>query len=295
MTSGNGIATTNGSGGLSAKVERVLVQGDLGQLTPEERVSYYNSVCESVGLNPLTRPFDYVRLNGKEQLYAKRDATDQLRAIHRVSITIARREVLDGVLVVTAMATTPDGRMDESIGAVAIANLKGEAAANAYMKAETKAKRRVTLSICGLGWLDETELETIPAAQKADKPKTVAELKAALTPAASFDAEARAIAEATPPPTREFVVTSSESKFAQDVAQAMNEAASAPPVVDPQPPSKAEADLFVMVDEIENVHHARHWRKAHADEVMALPEDARARVVAHLYKRFPSIKPKAHE
>jgi hypothetical protein len=30
------------------------------------------------------------------------------------------------------------------------------------MKAETKAKRRVTLSIAGLGWLDETELETMP-------------------------------------------------------------------------------------------------------------------------------------
>jgi hypothetical protein len=30
------------------------------------------------------------------------------------------------------------------------------------MKAETKAKRRVTLSICGLGLLDETEVETVP-------------------------------------------------------------------------------------------------------------------------------------
>jgi hypothetical protein len=30
------------------------------------------------------------------------------------------------------------------------------------MKAETKAKRRVTLSIVGLGMLDESELETIP-------------------------------------------------------------------------------------------------------------------------------------
>jgi hypothetical protein len=29
------------------------------------------------------------------------------------------------------------------------------------MKAETKAKRRVTLSICGLGFLDETEVETL--------------------------------------------------------------------------------------------------------------------------------------
>jgi hypothetical protein len=33
--------------------------------------------------------------------------------------------------------------------------------ANAIMKAETKSKRRATLSICGLGFLDETEIETI--------------------------------------------------------------------------------------------------------------------------------------
>jgi hypothetical protein len=30
------------------------------------------------------------------------------------------------------------------------------------MKAETKSKRRVVLSICGLGFLDESELDTIP-------------------------------------------------------------------------------------------------------------------------------------
>ena len=34
----------------------------------------------------------------------------------------------------------------------------GEFAANAIMKAVTKAKRRVTLSISGLGFLDETEV-----------------------------------------------------------------------------------------------------------------------------------------
>ena len=43
--------------------------------------------------------------------------------------------------------------------------LKGEAHANAVLKAVTKAKRRVTLSICGLGWLDETEVESIPDVQ----------------------------------------------------------------------------------------------------------------------------------
>ena len=38
------------------------------------------------------------------------------------------------------------------------------------MKAETKAKRRVTLSICGLGMLDETEVETIPHAYPVPPP-----------------------------------------------------------------------------------------------------------------------------
>ena len=36
------------------------------------------------------------------------------------------------------------------------------------MKAETKAKRRVTLSISGLGWTDETEIESIPNAKKVE-------------------------------------------------------------------------------------------------------------------------------
>ena len=41
------------------------------------------------------------------------------------------------------------------------------ALANAIMKTETKAKRRATLSICGLGFLDESEIETIPRTARA--------------------------------------------------------------------------------------------------------------------------------
>lgn len=146
----------------SAMIEKVVVGGDLSPLTPTERLSYYYAVCESIGLNPLTKPFDYIRLNNKLVLYAKRDATDQLRDKRKVSVVIASREKIEDVYVVTAKATMPDGRTDESIGAVSVAGLKGDALANAFMKAETKAKRRVTLSIVGLGWLDETEVETIP-------------------------------------------------------------------------------------------------------------------------------------
>jgi len=138
-----------------------LIQGDLSKLSPEQKLSYYKSVCESVGLNPLTNPFSYIVLNDRETLYANKSCTDQLRKIHKVSVEIVKRENMSGTYVVTARAYLPDGRYDESIGAVNLGNLKGDNLANALMKGETKAKRRVTLSICGLSMLDETEVETI--------------------------------------------------------------------------------------------------------------------------------------
>jgi hypothetical protein len=67
---------------------------------------------------------------------------------------------------VTATAQSRDGRIDQATGAVSVMGLKGEAKANAIMKGETKAKRRVTLSMAGLGWLDESEAESIPGAQR---------------------------------------------------------------------------------------------------------------------------------
>lgn len=154
-----------------AVMERVVVQGDLSRLSPQERTTYYNAVCQSVGLNPLTRPFEYIKLNGKEVLYAKKDCTDQLRGIHGVSIEVVSKEVMDGMIVVTARAITRNGKRDEDMGAVPLP-ASGEARANAMMKALTKAKRRVTLSVCGLGFLDESEVEGIPGAEMRDVPNT---------------------------------------------------------------------------------------------------------------------------
>jgi len=150
----------------AATLEAVLLGGDLERLSPAERVAYYKSTCESLGLNPLTKPFQYLKLNGKTILYASKDCTEQLRSIRKVSVNIVAREAVEGCYVVTARAKLPDGREDESVGAVNIDGLKGEARSNALMRCETKAKRRVTLSICGLGMLDESEVDSIPGAQR---------------------------------------------------------------------------------------------------------------------------------
>lgn len=147
-------------------METVMVRGDLSPLTPHERAVYYKNVCDSIGLNPRTKPFEYLHLNGKTILYALKNCTDQLRTLYNVSVTQLDESTRDGIYIVTAHVRDGAGRTDVSKGAVNIANFKGEVLANAMMKAETKAKRRATLSLCGLGFLDETEVEDIPAAAK---------------------------------------------------------------------------------------------------------------------------------
>lgn len=160
-------------------LEKVIIGGDLEGLKPTERVMYYKSVCESLGLNPLTKPFDYIKLNNKLTLYATKGATDQIRGKYGVSLEITAREFRDnqGVYIVTAKATTPDKRTDESTGVVNIKGLTGDFLANALMKAETKAKRRVTLSIIGLGMLDETEIGAMPDAKVIEVDQTTGEIK----------------------------------------------------------------------------------------------------------------------
>ena len=153
-------------------IESVMIGGDLSKLTPQQRTVHYRDVCRSLGLNPYTQPFAYLTLNGKLLLYAKKDAADQLRKIHNISIEIVSRELdLDDIYTVRARATMPDGRKDEDEGVVPIPEtVKGEFRSNLKMKATTKAKRRVTLSICGLGFLDETEVESIADAKTAPAP-----------------------------------------------------------------------------------------------------------------------------
>lgn len=171
--------------------EKALMQGDLSNLSPEERKSYYEAVCESVGLNPLTKPLEYIWLNGELKLYANKTAANQLRKKYGVSITKIEEREDRGLFIVKAYAKTSDGRTDVDEGAVDTTGKSGEALANIRMKAITKAKRRVTLSICGLGYLDETEVEDIPAenVQTVEIDHSTGEIRTSGRPLSSAAAE----------------------------------------------------------------------------------------------------------
>ena len=155
-------------GVLGVLAEMEAARQDSRSLGPEDRAAYVAAICKSLRLNPLTRPVQFLALQGREVLYLTRGATDQLAARHNLN-----RETLEGpdfrtmenvkVAYCKVKVTLPSGRYEE-----ATATLKMTSPADDLMKVETKAKRRATLSILGVGVLSEEEAESIPASERAD-------------------------------------------------------------------------------------------------------------------------------
>ena len=143
-------------------LERLVTQGDCAVLSSQQRVDYYTYRCRAMGLDPATQPFEYLKLNGKLVLYAKAAAAQQLSKSRNLSVEIVSQSKVDDLFVVHARVKGADGRSTDNIGATTIGNLKGDALANAMLKAVTKAQRRAIFAHEGLGMLDETEIETIP-------------------------------------------------------------------------------------------------------------------------------------
>jgi hypothetical protein len=152
-------------------ITNLVLGGDLSKMDNSARVHYYVQLCQSLSLNPHTQPFQILKFQGKEIMYATKSCTEQLRKLWGVSVTKLEQRQEGDVFVVVAYVVDGTGRTDAGTGAVPVTNLKGEALANAFMKAETKAKRRATLSICGLGILDESELDTMPQATQVAMPQ----------------------------------------------------------------------------------------------------------------------------
>jgi hypothetical protein len=124
-------------------IEQLVVDGDISKLTQEQRLRYYYATCERLGLDPMSQPLGYLKLNGKTVLYAYKGATDQIAGKRSISRRIVKTDILNNkVYLVVAEASDASGRVEQSTGAISIENLGGENLVNALLKAETKAKRR---------------------------------------------------------------------------------------------------------------------------------------------------------
>lgn len=167
--------TVQDQGDLVTAVGKLVLQGDLSSLSESDRVTFYHAYCESMGLNPVTQPLAYIKVQGTTKLYPKKEAAEQLRMMHGVNFPQGPNlSFQDDLVIVTQVATHGD-RQDADVGIVSLAKLQGEARANAIMKAITKAKRRVTLSILGLGFFNQYEdsSATTVVSAETEQPKAL--------------------------------------------------------------------------------------------------------------------------
>lgn len=156
-------------------LNKLVLGGDLSRLSESQKLSYYRYRCQAVGLDPATKPFDLLKLNGKEVLYATRECSNQISQRDGLSATVVKEELVNDIYKVTARVTDSKGRQTDDVGCVTIKSLTGDTLCNAIMKATTKAKRRAILSHAGLGMMDETEVETVPHAELRKVPVKVVE------------------------------------------------------------------------------------------------------------------------
>jgi hypothetical protein len=149
----------------SGAIEKAVIRNDLQSLTEIERIQYNFAACRSLGLNPLTRPFDYIIQDGKMSLYLNTVGVAQLRAIYGISVKVKDRSKDDEFIYCTAIAWDNSGRSEEATAVLSLCDkynkpLIGQAKANLIMKCETKAKRRATLALRGIPWGDSGEIKS---------------------------------------------------------------------------------------------------------------------------------------
>lgn len=157
-------------------MNKLVLKGDLSSLSEPELLAYHKHLCDRIGVPEALRPFNLMNTKQGKFFYANKTFTDWVRKQQGISFTKVDREIVDDIVITTVTAIDKAGRMDVAVGAVplyvAAQNQKGEHIriplspddrANAIMKSETKGKRRVTLSMGGYGFSDESEIDTIPS------------------------------------------------------------------------------------------------------------------------------------
>lgn len=170
-------------------IKAITLHGDYSKLAEHDRVNVVLNICERLGIAPELNPFNYIPgKDGKLSLYANKSCASQLSSNRKLSVVVAKEEVvLDSVYKVTYRVTEPGREPTEDCGAVSLvywragrgnqpgewARIEGAGLADAVMKAHTKAKRRAILSHCGLGLPDREEepIVILPADATVKEPE----------------------------------------------------------------------------------------------------------------------------
>lgn len=151
-------------------LKKILFKGDLSSLTPEQQIAYYIQRCERIGLDPYSKPFDFLEIADKKTgekkiiLYANKECAAQLTVERNISIERLERIEENGVYTVIAHVRASDGRTGINLSVAKVKGLEGNNYENAVKRCVTQAIRRTILMVCGLGDTDESEIPNIPNA-----------------------------------------------------------------------------------------------------------------------------------
>lgn len=151
-------------------VEAAIMTNNFQGLSVSQRIAIVVKRCEKLGVDPTQGPFVWGKGDGgRLMLVATKNLSQQLRANKDLRCEIVEdwsQAATMGILIVRCTVSIPNGRSDQDIGVVSLKNKQGEGLANIIMAAYTKAKNRATLSLCGVGGLDESEMAAIRSEQR---------------------------------------------------------------------------------------------------------------------------------
>ncbi len=169
----------------AAVMNRFLQTGDVKPFNEVDKLKIMHGICERLGVDPVARPLELLEFNGKQVWYLSATGCEMIAAKWNMSFEIVKHEINkdEGLVECIMRGTVPQtGRKDEATAFVQCAkkNLKGEIEqffgldmANARMKCETKARRRLIKRLAGLDYIDEDDLKEI---QKQTKTETMTSL-----------------------------------------------------------------------------------------------------------------------
>jgi hypothetical protein len=135
------------------KVETALIRGDMSGLTRDQLYQAKVMLADQMGIDASLSPVDFIpdKKTGRLVPYINSRGAAQLRRKHGLEVTaievVTHRE---GLIVLRCVLRGQDGRTDQALGAAGWLPDMAHDEARAWLVAETRAKRRATMSAVGI-------------------------------------------------------------------------------------------------------------------------------------------------
>ncbi len=178
-------------------MSKFLRTGDVIHFNDEEKLQIMHMICKRLGVDPISRPLELLKLPGTDKMpareiwYLSATGCELIAGIWKMSFRIKEKgiEKDEGVAYYVIEGKIPDtDRVDEATAYVECGTRLtngevklwfGTQMANARMKAETKARRRLIRRLTGLDFIDEDDIRDDK--KDSDMKKKADELAAAMT------------------------------------------------------------------------------------------------------------------